>query len=190
MKGLDSGFLGDKIREVRERKGVTLRTLAEQAGVSESLVSQIERGKVSPSLDTLLALVSSLDLDLDWLFRDLKRTKAVSLVRKSERKITRLSGVEYQHLSVMKDDSEEHAVEAYYLTLEPGSETGDPNYGHSGRELGVVLEGRASLVYGTSEYIIEAGDSVSFSSDIPHKLRNTGAGRLIALWMTSPPKRR
>ncbi|MDR3123762.1 MAG: helix-turn-helix domain-containing protein, partial [Treponema sp.] len=55
---------GGKIRAVRERRSLTLREVAEKAGVSESLVSQIERNRVSPAIDTLLALADALDLDL------------------------------------------------------------------------------------------------------------------------------
>jgi transcriptional regulator with XRE-family HTH domain len=189
MKATSSSFIGDKIRTVRERKGITLKALADQAGVSESLVSQIERNRVSPSLDTLLAIIAALEIDLDWLFRDLKRNKQVTIVRRGERRVTKAGGIEFQHLSVMRDGSEEHAVVAYYLTMEPGTETGDAEYGHIGRELGVLVSGRAVLEYGTEKYELDSGDSVSFSSEIPHKLRNSGESALVAWWITTPPRR-
>ena len=56
---------GEKLRKVRERKGLTLKVVAQQAGVSESLVSQIERNKVSPAIDTLLSLADVLDISLN-----------------------------------------------------------------------------------------------------------------------------
>lgn len=61
--------VGEKIRLVRERKTLTLRQVAQQAGVSESLISQIERNKVSPAIDTLLSIADALDIDLEYLFR-------------------------------------------------------------------------------------------------------------------------
>ena len=61
---------GEKIREVRERKGLTLKAVASQAGVSESLVSQIERGRVYPAIDTLLCLARVLDIRLQYLFEE------------------------------------------------------------------------------------------------------------------------
>jgi transcriptional regulator with XRE-family HTH domain len=189
MKATSTSIIGDRIRTVRERKGVTLKALAEKAGVSESLVSQIERNRVSPSLDTLLAIIAALEIDLDWLFRDLKRNKQVTIVRSGERRVTRAGGIEFQHLSVMRDGSEEHAVVACYLTMEPGTETGDTEYGHIGRELGVIVNGKAVLSYGIETYELDEGDSVSFSSEIPHKLRNAGESALVALWITIPPRR-
>ncbi|GHU67742.1 hypothetical protein FACS189447_10140 [Spirochaetia bacterium] len=76
---------GGKIRSVRERRGITLKEVAEKAGVSESLVSQIERNRVSPAIDTLLALVEALDLDLEYLFADFRRERDVKVVLKKER---------------------------------------------------------------------------------------------------------
>src|SRR4030042_3797028 len=75
---------GEKLRTVRERKGLTMRAVAKSAGVSESLVSQIERNLISPSIDTLLALAAVLDVDLEYLFADWKPTKRVSVVRKAD----------------------------------------------------------------------------------------------------------
>ena len=59
---------GEKLRAAREKKHLTLKTVALQAGVSESLVSQIERNKVSPAIDTLLSLASVLEINLEYLF--------------------------------------------------------------------------------------------------------------------------
>ena len=68
---------GGKLRAVRERKNITLKEVARLAGVSESLVSQIERNKVSPSIDTLLTLADVLDIDHEYLFSDYKMNKQV-----------------------------------------------------------------------------------------------------------------
>ncbi len=76
---------GDKIRAVREKRGLTLREVAEKAGVSESMVSQIERNRVSPAIDTLLSLAAALDIDLEYLFSDYKRERSARIVRVGER---------------------------------------------------------------------------------------------------------
>ena len=68
---------GEKLRTVRERKGYTLKVVATQAGVSESLVSQIERNRVSPAIDTLLALADVLDINLEYLFEEYRRKHPV-----------------------------------------------------------------------------------------------------------------
>jgi transcriptional regulator with XRE-family HTH domain len=179
---------GDKIRIVRERKGITLKEVAEQADVSESLVSQIERNRVSPSIDTLLAIADVLDIDLEYLFRDYKRTKKVHIVRADKRNSLILKNVKYEQLSVLNEPSKEHAIEALYLEIQPGAEKGDIEYGHKGNELGFIIQGKGELLYGTEVYELNEGDSISFSSDIPHNLKNVGEKVLKAFWVITPPR--
>ena len=76
---------GEKIRTVRERSGLTLKAVAQKAGVSESLVSQIERNKVSPAIDTLLTLADVLDINLEFLFEEYHKTRPVEVTHKNER---------------------------------------------------------------------------------------------------------
>lgn len=180
---------GDKLRAVRERKGITLKEVAEKGQVSESLVSQIERNKVSPSIDTLLTLAGILEIDLEYLFKDYKKNKQVDIVRAGKGDSIVQQGVSYHQLSMMPEPSEEHAIEAFMLEISKGSEKGDVEYGHTGKELGVILEGTGELVYGSHTYALETGDSISFPSDIPHILRNTGDDTLKAIWVITPPRK-
>lgn len=179
---------GDKIREVRERKGLTLRAVAEQAGLSESLISQVERNRVSPAIDTLLKLADILDIDLDYLFRDFKRERSVNMVRAAERSRTSARGVVYERLSHTVSEDTAHEIEAYLITVSPGAKSSSEEYGHPGRELGVIIHGRGELAVGTRTYKLAEGDSISFPADTPHGLTNTGKRPLVALWVITPPK--
>ena len=76
---------GEKIRKVREEKGYTLKVVAQKAGVSESLVSQIERNHVSPAIDTLLSLADVLDINLEFLFEEYRKSRPVNIIRAHER---------------------------------------------------------------------------------------------------------
>jgi transcriptional regulator with XRE-family HTH domain len=180
---------GERLRKVRERRRVTLKEVADRVGVSESLVSQIERGRVSPSIDTLLAVADVLEVDLDYLFRDYKRTKRLSLVRKEQRSSMVFQGVSYHQLSTMTDPSEEHAIEAFILEIAPAGKTGNQEFGHPGKEMGIILEGEGELSYGTESYSLKEGDCVTFPSDIPHLLRNIGGETLRAIWVITPPRK-
>jgi transcriptional regulator with XRE-family HTH domain len=181
----DADF-GTKLRMVRERKTMTLKDVAGVAGVSESLISQIERNRVSPSIDTLIAIANSLDIDLEYLFKDLKKDKAVSIVKPADRNKLLMHGVEYQQLSYIPETEENPAVEAFIIDIPPGKEKGDIEFGHPGRELGTIIEGEGELIYGTSTYKLEAGDTISFPSDMPHIIRNNGTGNLKAMWIITP----
>jgi transcriptional regulator with XRE-family HTH domain len=178
---------GEKIRTVRERRSLTLREVADRAGVSESLVSQIERNRVSPAIDTLLALADALDIDLEYLFADFRRDRVVKIVRKKDRGSFTRPGVLYERLAQLESPGRE-GIEAYVITIEPGAKTGSREYGHQGWELGIVKTGRAELTIGNHTYALKPGDSVSFRSDSPHVLANPGKGTLRVFWVVTPPK--
>ena len=90
---------GEKIRTVRERKGYTLKVVAQRAGVSESLVSQIERNKVSPAIDTLLVLADVLDINLEFLFEEYRRERPVQIIHSQERRNIAEESIIYEALA-------------------------------------------------------------------------------------------
>ncbi|MFZ3110851.1 MAG: XRE family transcriptional regulator [Rectinemataceae bacterium] len=180
---------GDKVRTVREKRGLTLREVAEKVGVSESMVSQIERNRVSPAIDTLLALADALDIDLEYLFADYRRERSVHIVKAKNRTTFSKPGVLYQRLAQLEGlVPGMDGIEAYQIDLEPGAKTGSDQYGHVGSELGLVVEGHAELTVGRQSYSLESGDSAGFASDFPHILRNVGEKPLRLFWVITPPK--
>lgn len=180
---------GHKLRAVRERKGYTLKDVATKAEVSESLVSQIERNKVSPSIDTLLLIADILDIDYEYLFNDYRQKRQVSIVRSDQRGTIRRDKVAFHQLSINDEISKDSAFEAFLLEIEPDGEKGDTEYGHAGMEFGVILEGNAELIYGHENHSLDQGDSIYFPSDMPHLLKNTGKNTLKAIWVISPPRK-
>ncbi len=179
---------GHKLRTVRERKGYTLKDVASRAVVSESLISQIELNKVSPSIDTLLLIADILEIDYEYLFSDYRQKRKVSIIRKSERGTIRRDGVTFHQLSVNDDLSKEYGIESFLLEIDTNGEKGDREYGHAGMEFGIILKGQAELLYGTETYKINEGDSVYFPSDVPHLLKNSGNKVLKAVWVVSPAR--
>ena len=180
--------VGGKLRTVRERKGFTLKLVAAEARVTESLISQIERNQVSPSMDTLLSVAAVLEVDLEYLFSDYRKKKPVAIVRESDRSVRKMHGVNYYQLSAITDSVEHYGIEAVMLEIAPGAVRGSLDYGHPGKELGVVLGVTGELSYGAEVYSLGKGDSISFGSGIPHSLRNTGTNTLVAIWVNTPPR--
>jgi len=180
---------GEKIRAVRERRSLTLKEVADRAGVSESLVSQIERNRVSPAIDTLLSLADALDIDLEHLFADYRRERAVRVLRAADRAAFTRPGVLYERLAQLEGSAKgSDGIEAYRISIESGAKTGGTEYGHPGWELGIVEQGRAELTVGTRTYTLEVGDSASFRADAPHVLANAGPEQLRVFWIITPPK--
>jgi len=180
---------GEKLRDVREKKGLTLKAVATQAGVSESLVSQIERNRVSPAIDTLLSLADVLDINLAYLFEEYNRSRPVQIIRSGERRKINEDDIVYEELNQPDDHDGEHSIESYFVDIPAGSRTHRGNYGHLGRELGVIIQGKARLHYENTVYELNEGDSVSFSASEPHTLENAGTTTLRALWIVTPAQR-
>ena len=93
-----------------------------------------------------------------------------------------------EELSSMRAGDDDHSIEAYYLEIKEGGEKGSTEYGHKGKELGIILEGEGEFIIGNKSYKLGEGDSISFESDVPHVLKNTGDRPLKAYWMITPPK--
>jgi transcriptional regulator with XRE-family HTH domain len=180
---------GEKLRMVREHKGYTLKTVATKAGVSESLVSQIERNRVSPAIDTLLALADALDINLEFLFEEYRRERPVQIIRANERRMLAEDDVRYEELAKPDESDKENVFEAYVVKVPVGSHTHRGSYGHIGRELGVITHGAALLRYEKKEYTLNEGDSVSFPAGTPHIIENIGSDLLEAIWIVTPPQR-
>jgi transcriptional regulator with XRE-family HTH domain len=180
---------GEKLRHIRKKRKITMKEVSEMVGVTESLISQIETNRVSPAIDTLLKIAEVLQVDMDYLFRDWKQEKPVIFIKRTQRNRLNLNGVTYEQLSKTVSENSEHGIEAYFLHIKPGKQSGNEDYGHQGKELGVIMEGNGEFEIGNKTYILHEGDSVSFDSDVPHVLKNTGEKNLKAFWVITPPKK-
>jgi transcriptional regulator with XRE-family HTH domain len=203
------GTLGARLREERDRRGLTLRELARRLEVSPSLVSQIETGKTQPSVRTLYAIVSELGVSLDEMFTpgaedaegqagrsaaDGRRgTSAAAptsappaglgrVQRANERRVIDLgSGVRWERLTTWNDRD----VDFLYAIYEAGGSSSPDGslMRHNGREFGIVLSGTLGVKVGFEEYVLGPGDSIAFDSSVPHRLHNDGDEVVTAIWM-------
>lgn len=187
-----SADLGVRLREGRERKGFTVRGLARYVGVSPSLISQIERGKVMPSVGTLYAVTNQLELVVDDLFRDAgtpraERARASGdavdpVQRAHNRSMIRLAeGVRWERLTPRPDPE----VEFLKVVYEVGAEScGDESLiRHGGNEYAYMLSGRLGLKIGFEEFELGPGDSVTFDAQVPHRLWTIGRKQAEAIWV-------
>jgi transcriptional regulator with XRE-family HTH domain len=199
--------MGARLREKRIELGVSLRELARKLEVSPSLVSQIETGKIQPSVRTLYAIVSQLGMSLDAIF-DLtaeagprgrgaapapvaaptggEAAEALShgrVQRAADRRTIALeSGVHWERLTAWDDPDVEFLMAVYEVG---GSSSSDRKLmRHSGREFGLVISGSLSVTVGFEEHVLGPGDSMSFESTVPHRLHNEGDEPVRAVWVT------
>ena len=192
--------IGERLREARQARRLSLRVLADRLGVSPSLISQIETGRANPSVSTLYAIAAELDVSLDELLfndrRAAETTLPVSAVgatpagtmalappvqRAADRHTIRLaSGVLWERLTTLS----EPGVEFLHVTYEPGGASSPPDafQRHPGHEWGYVLRGRLQVRIGFDEYVLEPGDAISLNSTIPHRLATIGDEPVEAIW--------
>ncbi|NOX32515.1 MAG: helix-turn-helix domain-containing protein [Deltaproteobacteria bacterium] len=178
--------LGALLRAIRNSRHLTIKEVAAKAKVSSSLLSQIERNRISPSLDTLLQILEVYGVPPNKFFKDYETSSRVEIIRKDDRRIYQRKGFKYEKLCGDSQVRGNHSFNAFFLELAPGQLRGDAGDGHLGRELGIVVKGSAKLVYGEEIYEINQGDSISFFSQIPHVIQNTSDQVFQAYWVVTP----
>jgi transcriptional regulator with XRE-family HTH domain len=188
--------VGQRLRSERERHGLSLRELARRLAISPSALSQIETGRSRPSVGTLYAIVSELEMSLDELFGSPGAAAAAppeavapadagaSVVqRRDARKGLDLeSGVRWERLT----PTAEPDADFLYVVYEVGGASSRPgtHMRHMGREYGLVLSGRLRVTIGFDEeqHELGPGDSIAFESSRPHRLENAGDEPVEAIW--------
>jgi len=176
--------LGARIRALRIARGETLRTLAAEAGVTESFLSQVEREVARPSIASVQRIARALGTSIAELFATDDRAGVV--VRAAARR-----RVVYQGLGAIDEfltRATDGKLQVIMSTIEPGGGTGEEAYTHdSDEEVVVVLEGVLDLWVGQEHYRLETGDAVTHSSRVPHRNTNPGPGVARVLFCITPP---
>lgn len=178
--------LGALLRAIRNTRHLTIKEVAAKAGVSSSLLSQIERNRISPSLDTLLQILEVYGVPPNKFFKDYETSSRVEIIKKDDRRTYQRKGFKYEKLCGDSQAKGNYSFNAFFLELSPGQQRGDESDGHLGRELGIVVQGSARLLYGQEVHEITKGDSVSFFSQIPHVIQNTSDEVFQAYWVVTP----
>ena len=170
--------LGATVRALRQRDHLTIAEVAAQAGISRGMLSKIENGQVSTSLETLEKIAQALGVSLAHLFRHydmpagsaqlVKHGEGMEVVRRGTRR-----GHTYHLLAY--DQGPQKTFEPFLITMDDASEV-FPTFEHPGNEFIFMLEGRLEYRHGSATHILEPGDALSFRGDVPH-----GPERLLEL---------
>ena len=165
--------IGSRLRDLRGARELSLRQLAKLIGASPSLLSQIENGKVTPSVDTLYLLSAALGVPVAAFFGERPLAEpdqaGVWIVRAIDRKRISLEhGVTWENLL----PHEVGGLRFMEIRYAAGASSGEHMLRHPGRDLFVILEGELTFVIGFAEHRLQAGDSISFADFEPHQLRN------------------
>lgn len=189
---LAPAVLGSRVRALREAMGLSLRDLAVRTRVSAPMLSQVERGETSPTLQVATRIAHGLDLRLSQLLR-LDESGTVQVVRRSERRRgpTRGSGHRYEILTPplpgQRAELSRHHLEAGAVTGGPGD---PPMHEPGSRETALVESGTVVLHCDGASHALGAGDCVTFDADLSHHFENPGDTPAVLLAVVSTGLRR
>jgi transcriptional regulator with XRE-family HTH domain len=175
---------GSIIRKIRKSHNMFLGDLATKMGLSVSFLSQVERGIINPSINSLRKIAIGLDTTLSTFF-DEPNSLQGPVVRKDARRvlIKKDSRITYQLLSLNHD----HRIEFLLTRLEIGASSATSPMAHKGDEAALVLQGECTVELGKDCYDLKDGDSIYINENTPHRLINTSNVPLIIVSAISPP---
>ena len=162
--------VGERLRELRQRRAFSVRALAARSGLAINTLSMIENGKTSPSVSTLQVLARVLEVPITAFFEQETVQQKVVYVRQSQRPAITVDTTRLEHLG---KDLAGSAVQPFVVTLEPGFGSGQSQIVHTGYEFVYCLSGQVEYTIEGETYLLELGDSIVFESHLPHHWHNT-----------------
>jgi transcriptional regulator with XRE-family HTH domain len=176
--------VGERLRLLRQSRRATLRTIAARSGLSESFLSQVERGRSSASIASLRRIADALGVSMADLFGP-DSVQGPRVLRRDERPALSF-GILGRKL-LLTPRPLDH-LEVFAGELEVGGSTGEQPYAHGdSEELFVVLSGTVQLELGGEVFELEHGDSIDYRSSTPHRISNVGQELAEVMWIISPP---
>jgi len=179
--------VGEKIKQLREDSGISLKEMEQRTGLSSAVLSQIENHLVSPPLGTLIRIAKALNVRAGHFF-DEQADRSFSLIRKDERKaVSRFAskrGVGYGYAyEALGHDMKGRHMEPFLVTLEPPGVQSPRPSAHDGEEFLFVLEGEVQVTLGEHSDVLQPGDAVYYHSSIPHLVQCLGGSpaRILAV---------
>jgi len=177
--------LGRRLRRLRESRDLSMKALATAAGVSESFVSQVERGMANPSVASLRRLAEALETSIGSFFES-HGGGPDRLLKASDR--ARLVHPQRRWEDFILTPRASKKLQVILSVIEAGEGSGEEPYTHdSDEECVIVLKGSLEFRVGEDDYLLEEGDSLVFESRLPHWNRNPGPSKTEVLWIITPP---
>lgn len=176
--------IGRRLKVLRERAGLSQRALAKRASVTNSMVSQIEAGKINPSVGALKRILDGVPIGLSEFFAfEVEPDPTVFFAAEELKEIGKGS----LSLKQVGNNLMGRNLQILYETYAPQADTGRVMYEHDGEEGGIVISGRIEITVGQQRRVLGPGDAYLFDSRTPHRFRAVGAAQCIIVSACTPP---
>ncbi len=175
--------IGDKIKQLRVKNGLTQEELANRCELSKGFISQLERDLTSPSIATLMDILESLGTNLKDFFNETVNEKVV--FKKDDVFVKEDSELGYE-IRWLVSNAQKNMMEPILITISHNgsSEIDNP---HDGEEFGYVVSGAITVCLGNNKFKVKKGESFYFKPSSPHKITNAAKNDSVVLWVSSPP---
>ena len=181
--------LGEHLRALRKQRGYTLKTVAEKAGFTASLISQIGRDLVDPPLSTLGNISKALDVSLLALIDDdafLEAFDQNAVTRKDQR--VKVGSAEFGAVHSLLNPYKNRKMDVMLIEAEAGGSSGPGFHTHVGEEFEYVIQGIFEVEWNGKTYTLQEGDSLYIDSSKPHRWKNAGEKKMVVLAALIPSK--
>lgn len=187
-EGLARYQIGKTLRALRLKKKLGLVELGRHTGLSPAMLSKIERGRLFPTLPTLLRIALVFSVGLDYFFAGARERPVVAVVRKKDRRRfpepPGSKNIAF-HFECLDYPATERKMNAYYAEFDAPRPDGAHTHEHAGAEIIYVLKGRLAVAFGDEEHVLGDGDSMYFDSGRPHAYRRQGGSPCAAVVVTT-----
>ena len=173
--------IGEKIKRLRQRLGLTQEELGARTELSKGFISQVERDITSPSIATLMDILEALGTDIGDFFMEKPAEKVVYSAEDMFEKEGDGRVIRWLVTSSQRD-----SMEPILVTLAPGASTEEDDP-HEGEEFGYVLGGAVTLCHGEQRYRVRKGECFYLHPSAPHWVKNSGKTEARLLWVSTPP---
>ncbi len=177
--------IADKIKNFRLENRMTLRQLADRAGVTAAYLSQLERGLANPSLMILKKIASALETNIVNLFLESESNEDEVVLKENERVNLNLKQSDAK-IQMLVRNIQDKRMQPFCTTVEPGGGS-KGFYSHNGEEFGIVLRGVLDIHFNGKSYRVKKNESFYFSSQKSHSWTNPSKGKTVVIWVVSPP---
>ncbi len=177
--------IAQKVKELREEKGLSIRALAEEVGCSPSYISQLENNKLDPSISMLKKIARALGVNIVDFFMESSIDGEEVVTTKQDRVDIQLKRWDAKIQSLVRSTRNKR-MQPFFTVIKPGGGS-HGMYFHEGEEFGFVLKGTLTLVFEDRRYKVGEGESFYFQSHMPHDWINEGEEDVEVIWVISPP---
>ena len=178
-------LIGKKLKATRLRNDMTIQELASSSNVSSNMISRIERGLTTPSVEIIVRLANSFGMSINYFVEEAEKGSTIVHTKKGQGEPIFFFEDKHQIISLTQGLRDPNFT-VFFDTIEPNCGSGDGGMVHSGEEFALVVEGTLEFIVDDERFVLEEGDSIVFKASLPHRWRNLHQGKTNVLWVVSP----